>query len=279
MRERAYRFGRSQHLMGIAGLPDETTGKTGVIVLNAGLVYRIGPFRLHVDLTRHLNARGYPTLRMDLSTIGDSSATDEAQSREQQVRADLSDAMALLGEQSGCTRFVLIGLCSGAANAHLAAGSDERVAGAVFLDGYAYRTLGFKLRYYLPRLLQPARVGRFLARRIHKSKSKPQQSAAAGFAVEFPSRQQAREDIMGMLDRGLKLNYIYSGGASGYFNHRRQFRECFGRAVGTHPGVEVNLFEETDHTYILAGDRTRLLETIGTWFVRRFPVAGADAGN
>ena len=89
MREEAHRFGRARHLVGIVGLPDTAPGETGVIVLNAGLVHRIGPFRLHVELTRRLGAAGYPTLRFDLSTLGDSSATGGGQTRTQQVCADV----------------------------------------------------------------------------------------------------------------------------------------------------------------------------------------------
>ena len=50
MREEAHRFGRARHLVGIAGVPEGARGQTGVIVLNAGLVHRIGPFRLNLDL-------------------------------------------------------------------------------------------------------------------------------------------------------------------------------------------------------------------------------------
>ena len=96
--EKAFRLGRAQHLIGVAGLPDkpQDDAGVGVIVLNSGLVHRIGPFRLHVDLTRQLNVSGYPTLRVDLSTLGDSNGTQESLSRRQQVSADVADAMTLL---------------------------------------------------------------------------------------------------------------------------------------------------------------------------------------
>ncbi len=268
MQEQAIRFGRAQHLVGIAGLPLSSLEQVGVIVLNAGLVHRIGPFRLHVEMTRRLNACGYPTLRFDLSTLGDSSATCESQSREHQVCADVADAMALLGEQSGCTRFVLVGLCSGAENAHRVARTDTRVAGAIFLDGYAYRTLGFRLRHYLPRLLHPGHVVRSLARRMHAATL----TDAAVFSVTFQPRKQIRMDLAHMLDHGLKLCFIYSGGASGYFNHTRQFRECFGR-LSTHPGISVSFFQQAAHTYILAADRVLLLDAIESWLHAHFPIA------
>jgi Alpha/beta hydrolase family len=265
--ERAHRFGRAAHLVGISGMPSSAASDVGVIVLNAGLVHRIGPFRLNVELTRRMNACGYPTLRFDLSTLGDSGASGESLSRVQQVRADVADAIALLGEQSGCTRFVLIGLCSGAENAHRAATSESAVAGAVFLDGYAYRSTGFKLRYYLPRLINPARLMRSVARRLHK-RDKP--SSQPSFGVVFPPLEQVRDEMAGMLDRGTKLYFIYSGGASNYFNGRQQFRENYGK-LAVHSGVEVERLEETDHTYILAGDRALLLGKIEHWMRQHFP--------
>lgn len=266
MHEHASRFGRADHLIGIAGLPSADARDTGVILLNAGLVHRIGPFRLHVEMARQLNARGFPTLRFDLSTVGDSGASGESLAREQQVRSDVADAMALLRRQAGCSRFVLIGLCSGAQNAHLVALGNEAVAGAVFLDGYAYRSTGFKLRHYLPRVLNPARVARHLARRLQ-----PAAPAGPGFQVEFPPQARVRDELAGMLQRGLKLCFIYSGGSSWYFNHRRQFAECYGRALAAHPGVSVSFRKEVDHTYILVGDRRRLLEGIENWLCAHFP--------
>jgi pimeloyl-ACP methyl ester carboxylesterase len=266
MHEQATRFGRANHLIGITGLPWADARSTGVILLNAGLVHRVGPFRMHVELARQLNARGFPTLRFDLSTLGDSGASGESLSREQQVCSDVADAMALLRRQAGCSRFVLVGLCSGAQNAHLVAHGNEAVAGAVFLDGYAYRSTGFKLRHYLPRLLNPARVARHLARRLQAARP-----AGSGFQVEFPPQERVREELACMLERGLKLCFVYSGGSSWYFNHRRQFAECYGRALATHPGVTVSFRKEVDHTYILAGDRRRLIDDIEGWLCTHFP--------
>ncbi|MET0616434.1 MAG: dienelactone hydrolase family protein [Luteibacter sp.] len=273
MREEAHRFGRGRHLVGIAGVPDGPRGETGVIVLNAGLVHRIGPFRLHVELTRQLNAAGYPTLRFDMSTLGDSTATGGGMTRTQQVCADLDDAMALLKSRAGCERFVLVGLCSGAQNAHVVAATDPRVAGAVFLDGYAYQTLGYKLRHYLPRLVDPGRWARLLRRRAgggggEKAASEPV------FAVAPAPREEVIADFTGMVGRGMKLYLVYSGGISNYFNHARQFRECFGKVM-SHPAVTTRYLAETDHTYILTGDRARLLDGIGGWLASNFPPATA----
>jgi hypothetical protein len=58
---------------------------------------------------------------------------------------------------------------------------------------------------------------------------------------------------------------------SRYFNHVRQFRECFGR-LADHAGVSVSYFQESDHTYVLSGDRQRLLDHVAQWMGRHFPV-------
>ena len=275
IREEAHRFGRARHLIGIAGLPGEARGKVGVIVVNAGLVHRIGPFRLHVEMARRLNEDGYPTLRFDLSTLGDSGAAGGSLTRTQQVCADLSDAMALLAERSGCDRFVLVGLCSGAQNAHTVAATDPRVAGAVFLDGYAYRTPGYRLRHYLPLLFDPARWLRRLSRRKPAGVSSATSSDPI-FAVAPAPRDEVIADFTGMVARGMKLYLVYSGGISNVFNHARQFRECFGSVMG-HPSVTTRYAGETDHTYILTGDRSRLLDGIGDWMSRNFPRGGAGS--
>lgn len=270
MREQAFRFGRAGHLVGIAGLP-AVTSAPGVIVLNAGMVHRVGPFRLHVELTRRLNACGYPTLRFDLSTRGDSSADGQSLARADQVLADVSDAMDLLAARAGCKRFVLLGLCSGAADAHRVACDDPRVAGAVFIDGYTYRTLGFRLRHYLPRLRSAQRIVRFLGG-LHQ-RTLPQ-AEPTEFTVNTPPKAQVCGEYADMLRRGLQLYFIYSGGISRHFNHARQFRECYGRLAG-HPGVSMSYLAESDHTYVLAVDRRLLIDGIAAWLEERFPVRNA----
>lgn len=277
MSERAFRFGRAQHLVGIAGLPERAPGPIGVIVLNAGLVHRVGPFRLSVDMTRRLNSLGYPTLRFDMSTIGDSGATGESQTRVQQVCGDVDDAMALLQQQAGCSRFVLIGLCAGAEKAHTVArdrSSHAKVTGVVFLDGFAYRTLGFKLRHYLPRVFNPGKLMRWLARRSRRGGD----GDGPAFSVAPLPQNVVSEDLRDMVERGLKLCMIYSGGINMYFNHVRQFRECFGSVMAS-PAVSTRYIEETDHTYVLADDRRHLLDHIEAWLCRNFPNAHAGASS
>ena len=68
-------FGEHSNLLGILS-ESNTLNKSndipGVIILNAGLVNRTGPFRMSVELARLLAENGCNVLRFDLSGIGDS---------------------------------------------------------------------------------------------------------------------------------------------------------------------------------------------------------------
>jgi len=64
-------------------------------------------------------------------------------------------------KRRGARQFILIGFCSSVDAAHIVSVEDERVVGIAYLEGYAFRTRGFWLRYLL-RLVDPPRIKRFL---------------------------------------------------------------------------------------------------------------------
>ena len=75
MRERAVRFGKTAKLVGIVAEPNPTeqsgTDKPAVLMLNSGILHRVGACRLHVKLARSLASEGHTVLRFDFSGIGD----------------------------------------------------------------------------------------------------------------------------------------------------------------------------------------------------------------
>src|SRR5262245_18911200 len=87
LRDEVVRFGSVEELVGILSHP-AAPAQTAVLLLNAGVLHRIGPHRLHVTLARRLAELGFPALRLDLGGIGDSVASTEAPTFRESAVAD-----------------------------------------------------------------------------------------------------------------------------------------------------------------------------------------------
>ncbi len=137
--------GGSGRLFGVLAEPLGGRRELCAVLLNAGPQRRIGPNRMWVEIARRWAARGVPTLRLDAAGIGDADgdATVLGQVTAfyrpvyvEQARA----ALELLAERGLPTRFVMLGLCSGAYWSAQAALVDERVVAVIMLNP---RTLVF----------------------------------------------------------------------------------------------------------------------------------------
>lgn len=134
--ERALLFGGSRTLVGIVTEPDGGRGvaPAAFVFLNAGVVHRVGPNRIYVTAARRLAAMGYLGVRFDVSGIGDSPVRRDKTPFEQAAVSETREVIAAVQREYGVSRFVLVGLCSGAVLAFRTALADERVAGAVLLN-------------------------------------------------------------------------------------------------------------------------------------------------
>jgi hypothetical protein len=86
-REKVVRFGREAKLVGILSEPQGAAGSARepmVLLVNSGILHRVGACRFHVRLARRLAEDGVSALRFDFSGIGDSerAATIRQQSAE-----------------------------------------------------------------------------------------------------------------------------------------------------------------------------------------------------
>ncbi|MEM9262629.1 MAG: alpha/beta hydrolase, partial [Pseudomonadota bacterium] len=128
MKEKILKFGYDKSLLGLLTQPGRDIGASsiGVVLLNAGIVHRIGPHRLNVKLARRLARLGIPTLRFDQSGLGDSPPSRAAVGYEQQAVNDVSSAIDTIMAETASTSVVLVGMCSGADNAYKTALADER---------------------------------------------------------------------------------------------------------------------------------------------------------
>ena len=271
--EKAYTFGKHGCLIGIVTEPDARVQKEGipaVILWNAGLLHRVGPYRLYVDMARKLASMGFLVFRFDLSGKGDSETRLDTRLYQQRAVGDVQEAMDFLSAKKGADEFVLIGLCSGADEAHSVAVLDSRVSGVVFLDGYGYRTWGYYLHHYGPRLLSLRKWKNFLKRKYSsvlactREKGHETDATSEMFERDFPPKEKVIEEIQGLVERGVNLLYIYSGGEYHYYNYYGQFRDMF-RSIDFQGKVNLEYFDEAHHTYPLLEDRNKLMISICDW--------------
>jgi pimeloyl-ACP methyl ester carboxylesterase len=138
--EVALRLGEPPGLFAVISKPERASkpaASTGVVLLNAGAVHRIGPNRMWVTLARRWAARGLPCARLDLGGLGDSAfgpSDPAAKLYARGVVADVRTALDELERSHGMQRFTLMGLCSGAYAAFHASLVDERVSGIVLVN-------------------------------------------------------------------------------------------------------------------------------------------------
>ena len=145
-------LGAEGHLVGTLVQPTGPSAAVGVLFVNAGVIHRIGPHRIHVKIGRVLAQDGVPSLRLDLTGLGDSGRAGGTDGMLAQVRRDIRAALDLLAERTGLSRFVIIGICSGAEYGYQYALDDERVAGLVMVDGYSFGNRRTRMLRYLLRL-------------------------------------------------------------------------------------------------------------------------------
>jgi len=107
-----------------------------IIILNAGLLHRVGPNRLHVKIARKLANVGFTVLRFDFSGNGDSNARDDNIPFEQSAIDETQDAMDYLTYDKHIDKFILVGICSGADVAIRMVCCDNRVIGAIGINGF-----------------------------------------------------------------------------------------------------------------------------------------------
>lgn len=278
MKERVFNFGTNNELSGILTIADPKHQKMHVpslLFLNAGFLHKTGFNRFNTDLARQLSAYGYSSLRFDLHGLGDSATCPSSIDYEKQAIIDIQQAIDEVTERCGTQNCIIIGLCSGADFAHTAAIIDKRISGLVLMDGYAYRTLGYYLRDYGSGIVNPYRSVRFVINRVRKRffSTTLQKNKKLGNEVyirSFPPKKLIMKQLQELIDRGVKIFFIYSGGIPLYYNYADQFFDMF-RSVNFKGMIFHRYFKEADHTYTIVSVRQKLKSTISEWISYTFP--------
>ena len=282
-REKAVTFGRSGTLVGIiteAAPGSHTAGKPAFVMLNSGILHRVGSCRLHVQVARALSAAGFTTLRFDYSGVGDSDSRRETLPFEQSAVVETQEAMDYLTRVKGIQKFVLMGLCSGADMSHQTALADERVTGIVEIDGWVHRTLGHYVRHYAPRIFRPKvwrnsiRVRWNALAGAYRDRYAPPRSPD-GVAYEiptylrvFPPREQLARDFRKFVDRRIAMYFIWTGGLPEY-NHQGQFAASF-RDVSFAGLLREEYLPDANHIITGLPHQDRVVNGVVSWATEVF---------
>lgn len=258
-------LGERKSLFGVQTLVDTVAAGFGIIILNAGLLHSVGPFRLHVELAKIAAQAGIPSIRIDQSGKGESRSRSTS-SRLEALFYDYEDTFAAL-EMMGVKDIILVGLCSGADDALQIADRYDTVAGIVLLDGYAHRTARSAPRDLLHRMRRSLIRGvKSLAGRDHHED-----------AVEIDLRAWSSDSEMTalmcrLLDSGRRILAIFTAG-QGYYNRAGQLAHdlAASRELGN---LHEIYFKEADHTYSRVEHRQALLEEIRVWLESHFSNGG-----
>ena len=270
--EQAVLFGARTSLVGIVARGAcAPPGRPAVVILNTGIVHRVGHHRMFVTLSRALAADGYTALRFDFSGIGDSAPRDDQLSPEDACRADIKDAIDWLERDHKPSRIILVGLCSGADHAVSYGHTDPRVIGLVLMDPSIPPTLRYYMDYIAQRLGRGRSWVRVLSGRsrtlrmvVRSALSRMNPGWTARFPVEnLISRDAVERHYQKSVDNKIDILAIFTEDTT-----RQTYREQLIEALPNVPfggRLTLEYFPGSTHTFALESDRSRLIQMIIQW--------------
>lgn len=269
-------------LVGVLTHPDShcfPEPRTAFILLNSGLLHRVGPNRISVALARSVAAEGFLSCRFDFSGIGDSPPARDVKDFEERACEDFRLVVDYLEREHSIGRVVVYGICSGA-EAALAAGlRDNRVTACVLVNGTLIgreariaaipRTIArTKARYYAKRLFDWRSLVRFITF----------QSNYKQLVNTFKRLVLARPEDLGALsepgpnsylnrlaDRDVKILMIYSEGSPALDFYRSFLEENVRQLQLSGKPVSVVTVPHADHVFTLTWSQQYLIEASRGW--------------
>ena len=285
MNEEALLLGPQQSNVGVfTPMADNAPGHSDLaaICITAGLLHHVGPHRMHVLLARALAKKGISTLRFDLSGIGDSSVrADDLPAQEVPVR-EINDAIHEL-ETRGFKRFILFGVCSGAAHAAKAAAGNPKIAGLVLVNTgtddsntevdpqpaarmYLRHSL-WKLdawkNFFTGKVHYRALVSILFSALMYKLKGKNKNAA--------PVEERLQSRIRPFMEQGTSILMVLS-------DRHTQVYTLYGKALENMQCAQFKflVYDDTDHLFTSLSLQQDLIDRICQWSGE---LAGAETGD
>lgn len=282
MLDEPIQFGAEHNLFGIVSQPEKAVKNTGVLFLNAGFVYHVGPNRIHVELSRKMTELGYHCLRFDFSGFGESLMDSGSSTFEEYTLNNVKEAINVLSDNYGLKCFILFGICSGADIAFKASLEDQRITGCYLVNG-SFHTLNDLEKIY------PLAVSMTKSRYLKKNMFNPNKwiklFSAKKLITIFKrlmhklSYQNERENLShhllpeytfdnwdNLISRNIKLKLVYAEGSDtlDIFNMR---------LIGLEKYIQTNqinfeLFNDVDHVFTPSWSQKKLEISFIDWITK-----------
>ena len=287
MNERAVVLGKDSPLIGVITEPANLSAaadRPAVLIMNSGIIHRVGPGRGMVRLARDLAERGAVVARFDHSGIGDSPSRQDRTPWPRNTILEAREVMDDLSQRYGCRHFILMGICSGALTSFHVAREDPRVVGAVLMNSQGteanadwQRTVKNRewARQYWTRSLfnadswRRALAGKVQYRRLLSVLGRQIRDRVAPSDAAITVTQSVWAQLHEMLQRGVQVMFVLSEGghASDYFDVLMDGKIATLESTGCFHHVTL---ERCDHTMTLLGNQHDLLQQVGTWMDQRW---------
>ncbi len=272
--DQAVAIGPRATLVGVVTRPiaaDENE-RPAFVILNTGIIHRVGHHRMYVTLSRMLAKAGHTVLRFDLSGLGDSETRSDGLPPLEAALADIRDAVDWLTEGRADDRVILMGLCSGADHAMIYSQSDPRVVGLALIDPSVPRTVRYYVLFILRNLLHAIRtpaLWRRLKRRLAGTPDAPRLSSPQINNREVRAYLEAA--YRASVERGVQFLAIFTSSAwvglgvrpYGHNYHNQLLEALPNVAFGSK--LRLEYFHAADHVFGSESDRKRLFDTTLEW--------------
>lgn len=272
MNERTLQFGPSRELVGTLCTPPAASrpaaGATGLLLLNAGIVHRIGPHRINVRLAREAATLGVPSLRFDLAGRGDSLPAASGLPYDEQAAADVCEAVATLCRYARVDSVMVFGICSGADDSLAAAMKEPRITSLVMFDPPIYPNLRWRLRSYLGKLRKfgiRGGIERFLAMR--QIMAGVDIDEGDNYGRDVLPLQEYRARLRALVDRGAAVRLVYSGSSCDDTDFLAQRRTVL-QPAGLEGLVEAEFLPDVDHVVSTRAAQDLLVARLHDWIAR-----------
>lgn len=270
MKEVVFRFGDNNRGFGMTTLPDTLDDAPVIVIFNAGVIHREGPYRLNVRVARKLAESGFIAVRVDLSGKGDTPARTGISNRES-VASDWRSIKAAINASYGNRHLILMGLCSGADNAIKITAEDRDVRGLILLDPVAYADAGFKSRQLKAKLANihkwlnlPKNVFKRIKRLIGLGVN--HSTAAIGGLRDEPDIKDYQNCFTHLANTKGRVLAIFTSHGAEKYNQEGQFARAL-NINGLSECCEEVFWPQVEHLFPVQVHRERLIEKIHSWSI------------